>query len=150
MFAGAPSPYVNYGFRLLGWLIDFVILLAVGVAIEAIFNASKVARMNFHITNNTTHVVTFYHYSALAPIIQVVIVLLYGAVLCGSERGQTLGMMAVGARAVDANSGGPIGFWRGLGRAGFEYLLFVIFFVPWVVDMLFPAWDAGARPCTTR
>ena len=71
--------------------------------------------------------------------------------MCGSSRGQTVGMMAVSARAVDARTGGPIGFGRALGRAPFEYLLVIVFFIPWVVDMLFPAWDAsGARPCTTR
>jgi uncharacterized RDD family membrane protein YckC len=50
-------------------------------------------------------------------------------------------MMAVSVRAVDEGTGGPIGFWRGLGRAAFEWLLWVVFFVPWVVDMLFPLWD---------
>ncbi len=50
-------------------------------------------------------------------------------------------MMAVRAKAVDAAGGGPIGHARALGRVLFEYLLFVLLFAPWVLDMLFPLWD---------
>jgi len=72
--------------------------------------------------------------------VEVAIALFYG-VLCGSSRGQTLGMMAVGVRAVDARAGGPIGISRGIGRAVIEYVLAAVLFVPWVIDMLFPLWD---------
>lgn len=50
-------------------------------------------------------------------------------------------MMAVGAKAVDAVSGAPIGHARALGRGLFEYLMLFLLVVPWLVDMLFPLWD---------
>ena len=70
------------------------------------------------------------------------ITLLYGAILCGSARGQTVGMMALKTRVVTADQGTPLGFWRAAGRAAFEYLLFVLVVIPWVLDMLWPLWDA--------
>jgi uncharacterized RDD family membrane protein YckC len=58
-----------------------------------------------------------------------------------SSRGQTVGMMALGTRVADANTGANISFWRGVGRYAFEELLLVLLFVPWLVDVLFPLWD---------
>jgi uncharacterized RDD family membrane protein YckC len=137
------SGLANYGARLGGWLIDWVILAVVGLIISAGLSAAKVAEVNFHINStatgvSTSHVETF---SALSPVIGVIIILLYGALFCGSERGQTIGMMVVGARAVDMDTGASIGFGRALGRAAFEYLMFILLVLPWVLDMLFPAWD---------
>jgi uncharacterized RDD family membrane protein YckC len=50
-------------------------------------------------------------------------------------------MMAVCVRAVSARDGAPIGFGRAVGRAAFEYLMAILLFIPWIVDMLFPLWD---------
>jgi uncharacterized RDD family membrane protein YckC len=125
-------------------LIDWVILAVVINLISLPLNAAKVGRVNFHMTMNANGTTTIhhYHYSVLGGVIGVVITLLYGAILCGSSRGQTVGMMAVGARAVNAETGQPIGFAMALWRAVFEYLMFLLFVVPWVLDMLWPAWDA--------
>jgi len=65
---------------------------------------------------------------------------LYASLLIGL-RGQTVGMMAARIKAVDANTGGLIGFWRALGRDLFERLLAILLLIPWIIDMLFPAWD---------
>jgi uncharacterized RDD family membrane protein YckC len=135
------SPYASYGARLGGWLIDWLILFVVGLALNAVFR--HVGAITFH-THTTKNGVTTYHtatFSITASIVQILIVILYGAIMCGSARGQTVGMMAVGARAVDRDTGTPIGFGRALGRAAFEYLLFIVVLIPWIIDMLFPAWD---------
>ncbi len=133
----AAPPYAGYWARVGGWLIDWVILLVVGYIIEMVFSAGHIAWVNVHnSSNNTTS-----HVSVAAPIVQVLIVILYGAFFCGSSRGQTIGMMAVGVRAVDRDNGQPIGFARALGRGAFEYLMFIIVGIGWVLDMLWPAWD---------
>ena len=65
----------------------------------------------------------------------------YGTLLCGSKRGQTVGMMAVGVRAVDIGSGGSDRLrTRPVARL-FEYLMAAVLLIPWVIDMLFPLWD---------
>ncbi len=75
-------------------------------------------------------------------ILSVLIVLIYTTALIGSRRGQSLGMMVARVKAVDGSAGSPIGYGRALGRGVLEYLMFVVLIVPWVLDMLFPLWDA--------
>lgn len=133
----AAPPYAGYWARVGGWLIDWVILLVVGYIIEIVFSAGHIAWVNVHNSSNNTTA----HVSVAAPIVQVLVVILYGAFFCGSSRGQTIGMMAVGVRAVDRDNGQPIGFARALGRGAFEYLMFIIVGIGWVLDMLWPAWD---------
>jgi len=138
-------PYAGYWHRLGGWLLDWVLLAVVGSVIGALFNAGKVTQVTIHYNTTvngqtTAHIV---HYSVLGGLVGAAMVMLYGAFLCGSERGQTLGMMAVGVRAVDGdNMTGSIGFGRALWRAFFEYLMAILCFIPWVLNMLWPAWDS--------
>jgi uncharacterized RDD family membrane protein YckC len=129
------APLASYGLRLAGWLIDAVLLWIVAIVILLPLHAFR----RIHNTGNT-HAMTI-HTNGTGIIIPAVIILLYGMLLCGAARGQTLGMMIVKVRVVDANSGGPIGMARALGRAAFEYVLAAVLFIPWVVDMLFPLWD---------
>ena len=87
------------------------------------------------------------HVSALPFVITGVLYLVYGTLLCGSPRGQTVGMMAVGVRAVREAArgrwatGGP---WPG---AVVEGVLRLLDLFPsssglvWLLDMLFPLWD---------
>jgi uncharacterized RDD family membrane protein YckC len=70
------------------------------------------------------------------------IVVAYGTLMCGSSRAQTLGMMVTKTKAVKAATGAPIGYAAALGRALFEWLLAAVFFLPWVLDVLFPLWDS--------
>ena len=76
----------------------------------------------------------------VARIIDLVAALAYQGLLL-SRRGQTVGMMAVGTRIVDATSGGGIGVWRGVLRAVIEGLFAVLLLLPWVLDVLWPLWD---------
>jgi uncharacterized RDD family membrane protein YckC len=64
----------------------------------------------------------------------------YITLMLGS-RGQTLGNMAVGTRVVDARTGGPVTYAKALGRWAAEFLLFILFIVPWIIDILWPLWD---------
>jgi uncharacterized RDD family membrane protein YckC len=137
------SPYASYGARLGGWLIDFVIVAVVAGLLSRVLNAGHVAWVTFtyHTTVNGVRHNHVGHISSLSVPLWIVLSSLYGAIMCGSSRGQTVGMMAVSARAVDQQTGGRIGFGRALGRALFEWLMAIVIFLPWVLDMLFPAWD---------
>lgn len=137
---GAPVgpgglPLANYGLRLAGWLIDFIL---VGI-VNALILWPLHAYHRTHLAAGSRGMA--FHTGATGILIPAAIVLVYGMLLCGSARGQTLGMMLVRVRVVDANSGGPIGMARALGRGAFEYVAAFVLFIPWVVDMLFPLWD---------
>jgi len=125
----------SYGLRLGGWLIDAILLWVVLALVLWPLHAYR----RIHNTGNV-HGMSL-HTNGVGILIPAVVVILYGMLLCGSSRGQTLGMMIVKIRVVDANGGGPIGMGRALGRGAFEYLMAAIIFIPWVVDMLFPLWD---------
>lgn len=138
---GARSPVLaSYGARLGGWLIDYVLLGVIGYLIDLALNRVNALSANFNVSSDNG-VVHSYRFSGLAILLQVALVLTYVTLLCGSRNGQTLGMAAVGVRAVDVRNGAPIGYGRALGRGAFEYLMLVLFFIPWVVDMLWPLWD---------
>jgi len=87
------------------------------------------------------------NFSAVPFLITGVLYVVYGTLLCGSPRGQTLGMMAVGVRAVRDESFAVLGYGRALARALFEgvlrliNLLFFLLGLIWLLDMLFPLWD---------
>ena len=55
--------------------------------------------------------------------------------------GQTIGKRLMGTRCVDAETGGAIGFRRGLARYAVVFGLALAFFVPAFVDGLWPLWD---------
>ena len=141
--ANQSGSLASYGPRLGGWLLDFVIVNVVALIITAPLRSVGAGRINFHVTtttNGVTHI-RYVHYSFISAAVYILIILLYGAIFCGLQ-GRTIGMRAARTRVIDGATGGPIGFWRGFGRGALEYLLFLVFFLPWVLDMLFPLWDS--------
>jgi uncharacterized RDD family membrane protein YckC len=136
-----PKPLASFGVRLGGWLIDWVLIGIVTIPFLALTHSFHTTH-SVVVTNGTfvSHQTGF----SIGPggiAIQALIVIGYGAIMCGAKRGQTVGMMLVGIRAIDQQQGGAIGFARALGRAAFEYLMAILLFVPWIIDMLFPLWD---------
>ena len=130
----------NYGVRLGGWLIDWVLLLIVSIPLLIVTHSIH-RTAGVVLTNGETIRQRGFHVGFGGIALQAVIVIAYGTIFCGSSRGQTVGMMLVGSRAIDEQRGGPIGFPCALGRAAFEYLMAIVFLVPWIIDMLFPIWD---------
>ena len=141
----ATRPTPSWGIRLGGYLIDTVIFAVVVVVLLVVFRHSNTLEVHLMARRGTTR---RRHISAVPFLITAVLYVVYGTVLCGSKRGQTVGMMAVGVRAVREGSFGVLGYGRALARAVVEgvlrliELLFVLLGVIWLLDMLFPLWDA--------
>lgn len=137
----------SYGRRLGGWIIDWLILGVVSTIILLPFGGL------FHTTNvygvnglSTSHSVSF-HLSGWGFFVSALLILGYGTVLCGSQRGQTVGMMAVGVRAVRDGTHDRLGYPRAAIRAlaesvlrSFE-LLSPFLILIWFLDFLYPLWD---------
>jgi uncharacterized RDD family membrane protein YckC len=134
-------PLVSYGRRLGSWLIDWLIVGVVSGVIIALSGAYSHTSTTTTYADGSASQYASFNVNWVGISIQVAIALLYGMLLCGSRRGQTVGMMAVGVRAVDVGSGGSIGYLRAVWRAFFEYFMAVLLFIPWIIDMLFPLWD---------
>ncbi len=85
--------------------------------------------------------------SLLPLLIAGLLYLVYGTVLCGSRRGQTVGMMVVGVRAVRADTLERLGYPRAGIRALAEGVLRSLDLISpflllvWLLDFLFPLWD---------
>lgn len=134
--AGGPQ-LASYGPRLGGWLIDWLIFFVVFGVIIVIVHGVK-----------TTHTIVrgvstpHLHIALIWEFLPAIAVIIYGTLMCGSPSGQTVGMKATGVKVVNASDGhSPIGYGKALGRAVVEYVLSIVFFLPWVLDMLFPLWD---------
>ena len=109
--------------RFLAWLIDSMILgvafFIILVVIAAASQGSNTSTTNSQPLTPGQAIVgfTFLFIVASIPL------LLYYGIMNGSKRGQTLGKMALSIVVRDARTGGPIGFWRGVGR----YAITIVF-----------------------
>ena len=72
----------------------------------------------------------------------VILVTAYFTFLNGSRRGQTLGKMLLGIAVRDGDGHGQLGAGRALVRSATMVVLYVFLFFPWVLDGLWPLWDA--------
>jgi uncharacterized RDD family membrane protein YckC len=132
----AGPPLAGYGPRLGGWLIDFVVVSIVWLIVALPLHLLH--QVAVHLRGVDTY---RYHVGPAGIFVDAVIVIVYGGLFTGLPRGQTVGMMAAGTRVVRGASGEPIGYPRAFGRAGFEFLMSVALFIPFIIDMLFPLWD---------
>lgn len=132
-FAGAP--YAGWWVRVAGTIIDGILISLVS---SIYLLPSHAFRSMNSTTNGTNHLRFALDTRGLVVIFAVGA--LYAGLMIGLG-GQTVGMMAVRVRAVDAQTGGPIGFWRAVGRDLLERVLGFLLFIPLVIDLLFPLWD---------
>jgi uncharacterized RDD family membrane protein YckC len=122
----------SYGVRVGGWLIDWLITSAIGA----------LALLPIHAVHQTVvNGRTSLSVSTQGLVLSALIVIIYDTALIGSGRSQTLGMRALGIRVVDARGVRPVSYARALGRSVCEYVLILLFVIPWIIDMLYPLWD---------
>ncbi len=138
-------PYATWATRLGGWLIDFAIFLVPLILFFVLFRHTHVLELRMMAKRGSN---VRRHFSALPFLLTGVLYVIYATLLCGRPQGQTVGMMAVGVRAVRDDPGhGPIGYGRAFIRALFEQvlrlleLISIVLGLLWLLDMLFPLWD---------
>lgn len=74
-------------------------------------------------------------------LISIVVAILYYTFLNGGPKGQTVGKMALRIQVRDIDTGGPIGYGRGLGRQLMIYLFALACGIGLLLDYLSPLWD---------
>jgi uncharacterized RDD family membrane protein YckC len=137
------APYATWAVRLGGYLIDAVIFLVVLVVLLLLFRHSHALNVHLMARKGAKR----RSFSAVPFLISGALWVAYGTALIGGPRGQTVGMMAAGVRAVGDEDRGALGYGRAFGRALFEgvlrliNLVFFLLGLVWVLDMLFPLWD---------
>jgi uncharacterized RDD family membrane protein YckC len=143
--SGQAGPvYATWGIRVGGYLIDFVIFAAVTVVLALLMRHSHTLQVHFMMKRGANRQRSF---SALPFLITAVLYVVYGTIFCGSRRGQTVGMMAVGVRAVRDGTFERLGYTRAGVRALAEgvlrslELLNPFLLLVWLLDALYPLWD---------
>jgi uncharacterized RDD family membrane protein YckC len=127
--------------RLLAFLIDSMVI---GVAFFIIFAIIGAATRNSQTSTSSSQSATAGQLAAGFIVIFFLLVIpymLYYGIMNGSKRGQTLGKMALNIVVRDARTGGPIGFWRGVGRYAITVVFCLALFIPYLIDNLSPLWD---------
>lgn len=136
-------PLAPWWKRACALLIDSVIL---GVALVVIFLVTFAALGTaVRATNPAYPGVTTGLATGAVLLIYVVAIgtqFVYYGLLNGSSRGQTVGKMALHIAVRDARTGGPIGFWRAVGRDAILVVFDIPFGIPLIIDYLAPLWDS--------
>jgi uncharacterized RDD family membrane protein YckC len=130
--------YASWAIRLGGYLIDAVIFAVVQGILGAVFRHSNTLEVRLTMTANGT--VRHNNFSIVAIIITEVLMVLYATILIGGPKGQTIGMMVVGIRAVREDTMGVVGPSKAFGRA-LVSLVFGLTVIVGFIDLLFPLWD---------
>jgi uncharacterized RDD family membrane protein YckC len=110
---GASGPRAGFGRRLVGALIDAILLGIVNAILRGVIG-----------------------YGAGVSI-GLVVDLVYFTVMIGGARGQTVGQMAMGIRVIDFNTGGPIGY----GRAFLRWLVSIVSALVIFLGYFWMLWD---------
>ncbi|MGH9155660.1 MAG: RDD family protein [Acidimicrobiales bacterium] len=131
-------PYASWIKRVGASLIDALVVGVPSAVINGYSGADIVAvdpvtsEISFNITGATVG----------SWALVVALSLAYFAILEGGRSGQTVGKRALGIQVRDALSGEPIGIARALGRRVLANLLWYMLFIPGLLDVLWPLWDA--------
>jgi uncharacterized RDD family membrane protein YckC len=129
---GGGRQLSSWGRRLAAYLLDFLILV-VPLAVVIVI-AIAVANANDEDDGAWAAI-------GLAYLATIILPFIYFTFFHGDARGQTPGKRALGIRVVSDETGQSIGYGRAFGRYAITFV-FGIFFLPVVLDYLWPLWDS--------
>jgi uncharacterized RDD family membrane protein YckC len=140
---GQATGYAEWWQRAVAYIVDGIIVAVPAWIIMAIASVGFVRKTT---VNRDQFGNLMINSGALAGIfvglgIILLIGILYRVLMEGSPRGQTVGKMAMKIAVKDADTGGPIGYGRAFGRWVVASILWIAFYLPGIIDLLFPLWD---------
>lgn len=110
---GASGPRAGFWRRFVGALIDGILLGIVSAILRAAVSSGASSGLG------------------------ILISLVYYTAMMGSDRGQSVGQMAMGIRVIDFNTGGPIGY----GRALIRWLVSILSALVILLGYFWMLWD---------
>jgi uncharacterized RDD family membrane protein YckC len=131
-------PYAEWWKRVVAALIDGAILWIIQTIIGAIFGLDR----SITVDPNTGAVSgNFLGAIIFGNVVLLLVGVAYYVALNGSDRGQTVGKMALRIAVRDDATGGPAGYGKAFIRYIVGAVLFILCIIPGVIDLLFPLWD---------
>lgn len=136
------APLARWWQRVGAMLLDVLVIGVPVFVVSAVLNATF-GHAHLVTVGGTTHTVKSLTGSAQIAfdVCSSIVGGLYFAILNGTGRGQTVGNRAPGIAVRDVDTGGPIGFWRGVLRWFVRTILYVALVIPGIVNDLYPLWD---------
>jgi uncharacterized RDD family membrane protein YckC len=137
------SAYAEWWQRAVALIIDSVLIAIPAGIVIALAGLSTIGKLttNDEFGNPTLNTSAVRHL-AFGALIAFAIGSVYRTLMEGSARGQTVGKMAMGIAVKDLDDGGSIGYARAFGRWLVGYILWVVIYIPGIIDLLFPLWDS--------
>jgi uncharacterized RDD family membrane protein YckC len=135
--------YAEWWQRVVAFIIDWVVVgipsfIIMAIASVGFLNKSTITRDPLGNPQINSSVIARFF---VAWLIVAAIGIAYRTVLEGGPRGQTLGKMAMKIAVKDAETSGSIGYGRAFGRWVVASILWIAFYLPGIIDVLFPLWD---------
>lgn len=127
-------PVASWWMRAVAYIIDIILIYIVSSILISLLFPGKLKTTKSGLPVFDAHFFTIY-------VFELVVLLGYFALLDGSQRGQTIGKMALGIATRDATTGGQLGAARALVRRFVFVALFFIFIILGVVNALSPLWS---------
>lgn len=125
-----PQLYAGWGRRFGAWLVDVCLLIGVIIVLSVII---VVALSDPDEQEAATYLLGF------AVLVSWP---LYFALCHSRASGQTVGKRLADIAVRNEETGGRLSFGRALGRAYLMWILYSLFTIPFIVDVLWPLWDA--------
>ena len=139
----AGAQYAEWWQRAVALLIDTVVIGVPSIILIALVGLNDFGNLTTTDSfGNQTLNASAVRHLALGALIAGVIGIAYRTLLEGGARGQTIGKMAMRIAVKDLDDGGSIGYARAFGRWLVGYILWVIIYIPGIIDLLFPLWDS--------
>jgi uncharacterized RDD family membrane protein YckC len=134
--------YAEWWQRAVAFIIDTIIISVPAAVIVALAGLSVVGNLtSTDEFGNQTLNAGAVRRVVLGALIGLGLGIIYRTIFEGSKRGQTVGKMAMRIAVKDVDDGGSIGYGRAFGRWLVGYILWVIIYIPGIIDLLFPLWD---------
>ncbi len=135
---GAVGAYAEWWKRFVAILIDGAILWVVQLIVGGIIGGAASTGIDADTGTVSAGAVTAI---IAGNLILLIVGVLYYVLLNGSEKGQTVGKMVMKIAVRSDETGGRAGYGKAFLRYIVGAVLFILCFIPGVVDVLFPLWD---------
>jgi uncharacterized RDD family membrane protein YckC len=133
-------PLAGWGRRLAAYVLDGLFSTLVGTAVGAVVGG-LVGLAVYVLAGDDADEAAVVAGIVLGYVVLLVVVATYYTYLHGNERGQTWAKRLLGIRVRDEATGGKIGYGRAFARWLMPLLFWNFFFIPGLLDGLWPLWD---------